>query len=421
MPKIKYQPPKYSKIKVGKKQYAAVYVDGKTIYLGAYGSPESRIAYSRFVAEYNASKPSFLPRGEPVEESNITVKELALAFLDYVKELCSAKEHRNTEYHHSRTVIKELLKLYGDGTLAGDFAPSCLKLVRQELIKSHRFCRGMVNKYTRHIIKIFDWGVENEYVHPNVHAILKAVKSLPEGYPGTFDNPEREDVPDDVIKRTLPFMPPTVAAMVKLQRLTGMRPSEVFNMRVGEIDRTSDPDLWYYKPPTHKTKKKTKIKKIVPLSQIEQKLIAPYLEGKTANQAVFSPAAAMAERYAERRANRKTKITPSQQARNDERASKPRQYSEFYNRDSYRHAVNFAIAKGNKVLPEDQQIPHWTPYQLRHAAATAMEIKSKGLDKAQALLGHKTVNMTRRYAHGQLVIAEEMARDREDPFKGTDE
>jgi integrase len=36
-------------------------------------------------------------------------------------------------------------------------------------------------------------------------------------------------------------------------------------------------------------------------------------------------------------------------------------------------------------LPEDEQISHWTPYQLRHAAATAMEDES-GLDESQVLL-----------------------------------
>ena len=44
-----------------------------------------------------------------------------------------------------------------------------------------------------------------------------------------------------------------------------------------------------------------------------------------------------------------------------------------------------------------------------------------GLDKAQALLGHKTANVTKRYAHGQLAIAEEMARTRQNPFENPPE
>jgi hypothetical protein len=39
---------------------------------------------------------------------------------------------------------------------------------------------------------------------------------------------------------------PVLQAMVQVQRLTGCRPGEIFNMRVGEIDRYADPDLWLY-------------------------------------------------------------------------------------------------------------------------------------------------------------------------------
>jgi integrase len=38
-------------------------------------------------------------------------------------------------------------------------------------------------------------------------------------------------------------------------------------------------------------------------------------------------------------------------------------------------------------------IPHWVPYQLRHAAGVRAR-RTLGLDAAQALLGHKTVGMT---------------------------
>jgi integrase len=251
-------------------------------------------------------------------------------------------------------------------------------------------------------------------VQETTHRALKVVKSLPIGYPGTFDNDEREPVPDDVIRQTLPFMPPTLRAMVQLQRILGMRPNEIFKMRVGDIDQSRGNGLWYYVPGSYKTSRYVG-KIIFPLGAPEQKLIAPYLIGKKMDGAIFSPRTAMAERNAERRANRKTKITPSQAARNAERAAKPSYYAEFYNRDSYRNAVEHAITKGNKVLPEDQKIPHWTPYLLRHSAATDIEAEI-GLDEAQAQLGHKTANMTRRYSKAQLKIRETLAKDRRNPF-----
>ena len=402
MPKLKHRPPKYAKLK----NYAVVYLNGKTHYLGLYGSEESKIAYARFVAENRINPFFYLPK---TEEPSTTVRELAAAFLDHVKPTANPQN-----YHHHRTVVADfLLKFYGDTIPVDDFKPSNLKLVRNELIRSGRFCRKMINDYIRRIVAIFTWGVEEELVQPNTAASLKVVKALQAGYPGTYDHEEREAVPDEVIRRTLPFMVPMIRAMVRIQRLTGMRPSEVFNMRVGEIDRATDPDLWLYRLSQHKTEKKTGRKKVIPLGKPEQELIAPYLVGKVAEKAVFSPETAAEERKAQKGASSKTKTTSS-------RAAKPREYKEFFDKDTYRKAVEYAINKGNKTLPESGKIPKWTPYQLRHQAATAME-QSAGLDEAQALLDHSSAETTKRYAHGRLEKLKELARNRVDLFDDSTE
>jgi len=391
MPKLKYQPPRYCKLKIRKKVYAVVYHQGKTVYLGAYGSPESRVAYTRFVAETKNDAVLKLPENN----GTVTVADLVTSFLEHV-EGTTTKQN----FGQYRLAIKALLKLYGDGTLVNDFTPRCLKLFRQELINSKRLCRKMVNNHTVRIVTVFTWGVQEELVKPQTDTALKAVKSLPEGYPGTFDHPEREDVPDEVVIRTLPFLPPTIRVMVKIQRLTGMRPCEVFNMKVGEIDCKTDPELWLYRLPTHKTQKKTKRKKIVPLSKIEQELIAPYLENKKPDDAVFSPHEARAELIA---IKGRTNLKPR----------------DFFDKDIYRRAVMNAIDKGNRTLPKDNQIPHWTPYQLRHSASSAMEIEEDGIDKAQALLGHSSPKMTAKYNHRQIEKMKEMARNRKNVFAET--
>jgi integrase len=404
MPKLINRNPKLSKLK----KYAVVYFHGKTHYLGLHGSPEALTAYNRFCAEVQSNPTFYLQNGE----SGVSVGELVAAFLDHAKATL-----KPPNYTHYRIALMDfLVKLYGDDTPADSFMPSCLKLVRTEMIQSGRLCRGTINDYIRRIVTVFSWGAGEEHVTPSTLAALKAVKPLQEGHPGTFDNEEREDVPDDVISKTLPLLPPMLAAMVQVQRMTGCRPSEIFNMRVGQIDKKSDPDLWLYKPPSHKTQKKTKRKKIVPLGKPEQELILPYLDGKEPAAAVFSPKIAMQERNIERRANRKTKPTPSQRARDKERSTKPSPYREFYNKDSYRNAVGHAIAKGNKVLPDNEKIPHWCPYQIRHTAATAMEQES-GLDEAQALLDHSSAQTTKRYSHARLQKMKELARNRRNPFE----
>ena len=407
MPKLQNRPPKYSKM--GK--YAVVYHNGRPHYLGLHGSPESKVAYARFVAELQAN-PTVSPlRGE----NQVVIRVLTAAFLDHAKANIDP-----ISYGHFRIVVLDFLdKLFGDNTPVNDFTPRCLKLVRKEMIQSGRFCRRTINDYTFRVISIFAWGVENDLVPEATWRALKVVKSLRKGEEGTFDNEERQPISDEVIRRTLPFMPPTLRAMVQLQRILGMRPNEIFKMRVGDIDIARGNGLWYYVPGSYKTSRF--VGEIVfPLGKPEQELIASHLVDKTQEAAVFSPRAAMAERSADRRANRKTKMSPSHVAKDEARAAKPSPYSEFYNRDSYRNAIAHAIAKGNKVLPDGEKIPHWFPYQLRHTAATDAELAHSDAD-AQALLGHRTVNMTKRYSKAQLAQREKLARNRQNPFEMGDE
>ena len=92
---------------------------------------------------------------------------------------------------------------------------------------------------------------------------------------------------------------------------------------------------------------------------------------------------------------------------------------EFYSVPAYRRAIKYAIVQGNKAGIE---IPHWFPYMLRHAAATAIE-EADGLDAAQAQLGHTTADMTKRYSKAALKTREKLARNRRNPFEkdGEDE
>jgi len=136
------------------------------------------------------------------------------------------------------------------------------------------------------------------------------------------------------------------------------------------------------------------------LGKPEQKLIAPYLENKQPDDVVFSRQAAGLERKTE---------NPS-----GTRGSHKRK--ELFDKDSYRIEIEYAINQANKILPDKEKIPHWTPYQLRHAAASAMGIEEDGIDKAQALLGHTSPNTTARYSHRQLLKTKEMARNRKDIF-----
>jgi len=104
MPKLTKRLPKYCKLN----QYAAVYQNGKPVYLGLHGSPESKVAYSRFIAEIQAN-PIFSPT---TEGKAVTICELTAAFIDHAKLTLDS-----TGYSFYRVIVFDFLdKLYGDGT-----------------------------------------------------------------------------------------------------------------------------------------------------------------------------------------------------------------------------------------------------------------------------------------------------------------
>ena len=130
MPKSN-KPPQYCK----NGKYAIVYVSGKKIYLGIYGSPESRQEYARVVAEWQ-SKP--IPQLANCE-SNVSISELVAGFLDYSK-----SSHDKIQYNHNRYATGYLVKIYGSLDV-NEFSPKKLKLCRSQMVKTGSMCRNHIN------------------------------------------------------------------------------------------------------------------------------------------------------------------------------------------------------------------------------------------------------------------------------------
>ena len=212
---------------------------GQRIYHGVWGSPEAEKSYKRFIVAL-LENPALPLRMD--KDTDVLVSELVNAFLDSIESRTD-----RTEYKHFKYAIGYLAEVYGE-LAVNEFSPKKLKVVRSQMVKTGTLCRRTINRYIGKVRRIFTWGVGEEIVQANIADALKAVKDLRKGEEGTFDHPERVAVPEDVIAATLPFLSPTLAAMVQVQWLTGMRPSEVFQMTVGSIDRSRKNGLWYYSP-----------------------------------------------------------------------------------------------------------------------------------------------------------------------------
>ncbi len=265
----------------------------------------------------------------------------------------------------------------------GDFGPLALKAVRQQMVE-HGLCRRHINQRVNRVRRIFKWGVENELVPPQILHGLQAVAPLKRGRTTAPESKPVLPVPDADVDAVLPHVSRQVAAMIELQRLSGMRPGEVVLMRPSDIDRSNP--VWIYRPLKHKTAYQGHVREIY-LGQKAQLILQPWLDREPAAYC-FSPREAEAERNRQRRLNRRSPMTPSQ-SRRKSKAQPKNAKRERYDRDSYRSAIEYAIAKVG--------VAHWHPHQLRHNCATRIR-RDFGLDAAQVILGHKSAAITEVYA-----------------------
>lgn len=106
---------------------------------------------------------------------------------------------------------------------------------------------------------------------------------------------------------------------------------------------------------------------------------------------------------------RKSEVQSSQVLRGEEaEAVKLLRYSEKYNLHTYNRAIKYAQRKARKA---GVQIPHWFPYQLRHASITATSLEH-GSETASLVAGHKSQKTTAIYEHKAEMISVRVAGER---------
>jgi integrase len=373
---------------------AVVRIEGKDVYLGEFGSAESHRRYEAVLQEWRAG----LPRGSSGPRYLITIAELILKYKEFATEYYSWEGRPTGELQTIRYSLRILRQLYAD-LPASEFGPKALKTVRSAMIEAG-WCRQLVNRRVYRIKRFIKWAVSEELVPGSVLEALRSVDGLQQGRCNAREAPPVVPVPDADINGTLPYLSPQVAAMVRLQRLTGMRPGEVIQVRPAEIDRSSD--VWIFTPIQHKNRWRGG-RRVIALGPEAQQTLHPFLD-RSATDYCFQPREAEAWRNQERRRVAESPRNPSQMR--PAQASKRKPPSEQYTVDSYRRAVDYGIAKANR---NGGSVPHWHPNQLRHTRATEIR-KRFGLEAAQVALGHAHAAITEVYAERDQDRAAEIAR-----------
>ena len=214
-----FRPPSYRRHKPTDK--AVVTIEGRDIYLGPYGTVESRSEYERLLGEWLTAR-----RNTPqsISGSDLTVNELFIAYHEHAARYYLKDGKQTSEVRNIGLALRQARRLYGH-TLVSQFGPLALKAVRQSMVESG-ICRNEVNKRIRHVIRAFKWGVEEEMVSTSVYP-LKAVAGLRRGRSDARETAPVKPVPEALIGAVRPFVSRQVWAMIEIQSLTGMRPGEV--------------------------------------------------------------------------------------------------------------------------------------------------------------------------------------------------
>lgn len=288
------------------------------------------------------------------------------------------KNGRKTSEQYCRAIaLRPLVRLFGTRTATG-FGPLDLLTVRKELCKPlpppapgerrrrvfPNIVRSSVNKHVERIRRVFRWGAAMQLVPVSVWQSLSAVESL--RYGESQEVRESAGVPPVAAREVaivLRHVRPGVAACIRLQWLTGMRPQEVVQMRMADIARTDS--VWTYRPQVHKLQHHGRDRQVM-LGPKAQRVLAPFV--RLDPQAWLFPG-----------------------------ADDGRHLSE----SAYRSAIRKACLEAG--------IAPWAPNRLRHSAATRIRSRD-GLEAARTILGHSNPTTTLIYAERDMRKAAEFAR-----------
>lgn len=403
---------------------ARVLIAGRDYYCGRWGSQESIAKYHRLLGEYFNShgapplteKPvgikeppagtavhavTVRPSGISVEAHTVAAGGSAICVCDIAARYLMHCEIYYRDVHGKQTstlcgakmAIRALEPFFD--VPAVEFGPLRLQSMRALLVEQGR-PRVTCNRIVKAVRRLFKWAASQELIPVGTSDALATVDPLRANRTTAPELPPVKPVSDEALEATIAHLPKVPADMARLHRLTGARPGELCIMRPCDIDRT-DPDVWEYRPTTHKTQWRGE-ERVIHIGPKAQAILEPYLV-RPRDAYCFSPRESEEVRHNDQRARRKSPVQPSQ--RNRRRKNPRRPAGVRYTTASYRRAIDRAAAFAG--------VEHWFPNQLRHSAGTEIR-KLFGIEAASTRLGHKSLDVTQVYAERNLKVSRDVAR-----------
>ena len=400
------RPPKFCHHKGTDRGYSTDPRTKKEIWFGPWGLAKTRQAYLRWCAELLTDEvmPSMVvPDHEPV------VADLVNAFIKYAvsyyRDPVTGKP--TSQLGVVKSALRELDQ-YLEMKIK-DFTPSVLLAVRagithrdimpkSESTPRKKLCINSVNGSIVKIRQMFKLGVEWELVPVETYQALACVKHLNWRTAPTLRNPDKiTPVPFEYFGLIMPHLKPMYQALLQVHISTGMRVKELCSMRWSEITQV-EPELWCYSPQEHKNSHRGDPRMIY----LKPDLIALM---RSVRKPLWDENAVWCQKGVGKSAGYSGMISSDSYARAIEGAQL--RYNEG------RVGINQGGRTDKKKLKYTSEkrkpMDHWTPLQIRHTYATMVR-KTHGLEGAQAVLGHSTLDATQIYAEKRDDLARSVAR-----------
>lgn len=420
-------------------------------WLGPHGSPESREAYHRVLAEWEASgrrfpddrlsgwrKPLEVVTGDRtpdlitpivgVEGSSrdpLTVNDLIVEYWRFAKGY-----YGGSSLYSIKMALRVLRELNGN-TAAASFGPNALRIVREAMILGRRdgerpreaWSRKTVNTRIGHLQRMFRWAASRELIDASVYHALQTLPPLKRGRTKAVDHEPVKPVPREMVEAVRPFVSRQVAALIDLQLLTGARPGELLHLRACDIDTTGVSGVWVYRLKEHKSAHRGRDRSIY-FGPRAQQILKGFMLDRPLDAFMFSPSDAEVDRRAKLTARRRTPLSCGNRVGTSVRDEPVHLPGDAYTTASFRRAIERGcdlafpaphplcrreIEPGRfegegallaRLTPEQRgeleawrRANRWHPHQLRHLAATEIR-REFGLEAAALALGHSSAALT---------------------------
>lgn len=342
----------------------------RTYFPGKFNSQESVAAYRAFLLESPTDKTTAqLPPGR------LRVKWLVIKFLEWAKaRYAKTSTATRGEYANLKHAMTPLLTNFGH-SYADQFGPRNLKEL-QRILAGKKRARGYVNTVVSKIKRAFKWAASEELIPINVYLALDTVQGLRAGETIAKETAKRRPVEWKDVESVLPFLSKTIAEMVAFQWHTGCRSDSLCRATPSQFIKGAGGWEWR---PRHKTEHLGR-ELVIPIGPRALAIIAKRLK--------LAPAAPL--------------FSPKE-------INKNRRYGKQYTSGSYRQAIVRAIEAENDRKEEGEpKLRVWFPHLIRHARGEGVR-QSYGLEAAQAILGHDSIDATQVYSSRRFALARTVA------------